>query len=252
MQHNSTNHKNKSQVLRSTEQAKRKSRHRLMGSIFLLLVAIVILLNITSKVRPIPITPQKIEIQSTISNKSDEHKDASGGIKANSTTTAASAAIAMPKTASSAVVATTTVATAAVASVSNKESVVATDTAPAASIVATNQTEPAKDSKENNKFNFSARIVVEKTQTNKPTPEQILNGAEYNSSEPSKYYIQLVALSDKTKLINLQHKLAQNGIKTFIQTAKSETKSVSYRLRMGPYTSKESAQQALAKLNETR
>ena len=243
MQYNSTNHKNKSQVLRSTEQAKRKSRHRLMGSIFLLLVAIVILLNITSKVKPVPITPQKIEIQSTIASKIDEHKDASGIAKAsNNINNASSAVVAMPKALSSAVSATIVNNTAASAPTNN------------AAIVTINQTQPvtpAKDnSQEDNKLNLSPRIVTETIRNARPTPEQILNGAEYNSNKTSKYYIQLVSLNDRTKLVQLQHKLTQKGIKTFIQPVKSETKTVSYRLRMGPYGSKDNAQQALAKLNE--
>jgi hypothetical protein len=64
MQHN-FQPKNKSHLIRVTEEAKRKSRHRLMGSIFLLLVALVVLLNVTSKVKPIPLKPQNIEIKNT-------------------------------------------------------------------------------------------------------------------------------------------------------------------------------------------
>ena len=58
---------NKSNIIKVTEEAKRKSRQRLIGSIILLFFALVILLNVTAKVKPIPINPEVVEIKSTAS-----------------------------------------------------------------------------------------------------------------------------------------------------------------------------------------
>ncbi len=47
-----TPQKNTSQIIKQTLQAKKKSRQRLIGSIFLLFIALIILLSITSKIKP--------------------------------------------------------------------------------------------------------------------------------------------------------------------------------------------------------
>jgi len=251
MQHNSINPKNKSQVLRLTEQAKRKSRHRLMGSIFLLLVAILVLLNVSSKVKPVPITPEKIDIQSTSIAKTDIHTTASAVASVAKATTA-SAVIANNKISASApsVVAASQVVTAVAESRITNNPATTANNAP--SVVATDTAQPAAATTKV-ATNFNARIVVEKAKTaHKPTPEEILNGAEYHHSETSKFYVQLITLKDKNKITALQHTLAQKGIKTFIQPVKFADNSVSYRLRSGPYTSHDSAQQALTKLNQNQ
>ena len=54
---------NKSNIIKITEDAKRKSRHRLIGSIVLLFFALIVLLNVTAKVKPIPINPDVVEIK---------------------------------------------------------------------------------------------------------------------------------------------------------------------------------------------
>ena len=56
---------NKSSIIKITEDAKRKSRQRLIGSIVLLFFALVVLLNVTAKVKPILINPEVIEIKNS-------------------------------------------------------------------------------------------------------------------------------------------------------------------------------------------
>lgn len=54
-----------SNLIQMNQEQKRKSRHRVIGSVALLFVALVILLNVTSNVRPIAINPQVVEIKNT-------------------------------------------------------------------------------------------------------------------------------------------------------------------------------------------
>ncbi|MCE3268906.1 MAG: hypothetical protein K0R49_1158, partial [Burkholderiales bacterium] len=49
---------NTSNLIKQTESAKKKARRRLIGSIFLLFTALIILLNVTKKVKPIPVNPK--------------------------------------------------------------------------------------------------------------------------------------------------------------------------------------------------
>ena len=47
--------KNKSHLIRLTDVQKKKARRRLIGSLFLLLIALIILLNVTSRVTPVEV-----------------------------------------------------------------------------------------------------------------------------------------------------------------------------------------------------
>lgn len=52
----------KSNIIKITEEAKRKSRQRLIGSVVLLFFALVLLLNVTSQIKPVSINPKAVEI----------------------------------------------------------------------------------------------------------------------------------------------------------------------------------------------
>lgn len=57
-----------SNLIQMNQEQKRKSRHRVIGSVTLLFIALVVLLNVTSNVRPIAINPQVVEIKNTTSD----------------------------------------------------------------------------------------------------------------------------------------------------------------------------------------
>ena len=66
------NFPNKSHLIRLTEVQKKKARRRLIGSIFLLLIALAVLLHVTANVQPIQVDPEVIEVKNTASGASHE------------------------------------------------------------------------------------------------------------------------------------------------------------------------------------
>lgn len=240
---------NPSNIIKATEEAKRKSRHRLIGSIALLFVALIALLNVTAKVKPIAINPNVVEIKNS----------------------AASAPIA----ASSPIAASAPVATIASAPVKAVEST----TANPAQIL--NQTTPVTNPVQVKRNTQPLQGTISQTPTQdqsvevapakpkaKPKPQKInpadiLNDTDNIDSSLSaaapatkavtattsggKAYIQFAALSSETKAQNLQQALVAHGVNatvTPIQTAKGTL----YRLRAGPF-SRSDAQAKLQNLN---
>lgn len=300
MQHNFQN-KNKSHLIKATQEAKRKSRHRLMGSIFLLLVALVVLLNVTSKIKQVNITPDKIEIKNTqaiehpsssvavannqppsasqvisntinnstqntnVANNSNNNLNNSTQNSSQLNTNNSQTSIQNNNTINNQVQNNTPTNT-QMQKNNNTTNQVQTqqsaDTGYKASIISKNTDienqhttkdtpHPAPTNPTNKSNNisvkFSPRIITEKGQT--PTPEDILNGVSHNTTAKSKYFIQLTASSSKTKLEQMQQALNHNGIHTFIEPVKTADGSKVYRLRMGPFDSKDEANSQLSKIN---
>jgi cell division septation protein DedD len=242
MQHN-FQPKNKSHLIRVTEEAKRKSRHRLMGSIFLLLVALVVLLNVTSKVKPIPLKPQNIEIKNTnqqVSNAIHALQESlpvnvSGNLKAQEASQILSTSISDKHLSSNTIsnsdnIKPNTLGTTFKAQVISKN-------------IQDNGTSISKDISTNKTTQFIPRIVEESYQ--QQTPEDILNGTVASSNHSNHYFIQLIASNNKAKLIKLQQDLTKEGILTFIQPIQT-TNGAIYRLRMGPFANKDAANKNLA------
>ena len=253
MQHN-TPQKNKSHILRTTEEAKRKSRHKLMGSIFLLLIALVILLNVTSKVKPIPVNPKIIEIQDTDTAKAIIKKPASGVIHQ----TISSEPLALKNSTSEVI--TTTQAKIQASQIIAPSNTDTTNNGPKIAVISKNPSDNNKPqetntNKNNNtntsasigKLSFTPRVVTEAIKS-KPTPEQILNG-DIPTNLSTKYYVQLVASSNKDKINQLQQELNIKGIKTFTQEIKTANGTSIYRLRMGPFNNKDEANQKMSSIN---
>ncbi len=53
----------KSSLIRLNNLANKKARRRLVGSIFLLVIALLVLFQVTSKIKPVQIKPESIEIK---------------------------------------------------------------------------------------------------------------------------------------------------------------------------------------------
>ncbi|MFN7094400.1 MAG: SPOR domain-containing protein, partial [Burkholderiales bacterium] len=233
--------KNKSSLIRLTEEAKKKARRSLIGSIFMLLVALVILLNVTARVKPIPVIPKTIEVKNNASNVLANKPLAASEVTAAS---ANSASI----TATSNVTQITSSSPTLTASAATKS--VITNVEPTnnsgfkAGVIS--QDSPAKIQASHPSKTFRPQIVSE-TITHKPTPEDILNG-KVGASTIKHYFIQLLATSDQTKLAKIKQDLAHQGITTATQAVTTENGTL-YRLRIGPFTNPEAAHEKLTTLN---
>ncbi|MBP9741827.1 MAG: SPOR domain-containing protein [Burkholderiales bacterium] len=212
----------RSHLIRLTETQKRKARRRLIGSIFLLLIALIILFKVTSNITPVEVAPKNVEIKNTSSSAkaiSNNLTISSQPITTPNNNKAASAGI-ENSNASSTAIATPNIA--------------ATPNSNAESNVA----KPAM---------FKPRLIVEPIKS-KPLPEDILNGQTTAVVLGNKYYVQLIASSDKEKLIHFQDMLANQGIKTIIQSVDTPN-GIVYRLRSGPFINKNDAINMLDTIN---
>lgn len=246
---------------------KRKSRHRVIGSIVLLFIALVVLLNVTSNVKPISINPQVVEIKVTSSAPVPN-------IKA---TTNSSATIA--KSSSSDVISSDPIAViannnasqpknafrAGVVSKTTKSNTVATVAAPV------QQKQPSAiaaviSTPENNMVKPKSPTIIA-TPSPKPSAKPKINPAailddiadvghaeitkieanRQKENNVNKSYIQFAALSSQEKATKLQQDLASSGVSATIQTIQT-SKGTLYRLRAGPY-SKEVAQSKLQQVS---
>ncbi|MCC2624952.1 MAG: hypothetical protein K0R14_825 [Burkholderiales bacterium] len=213
---------NTSNLIKQSELAKKKARRRLIGSIFMLLTALIILLNVTAKVKPIPVNPKVIEISNNTS--------------APAKTTSQSQIV---NTASAPINASSPVTTNAIAA-SNTES---SGTGFKAGVVGTNGS--AKNDTESGAVTIKP-IIITMNIDHKPSPEDILNGNLSKTSETI-YYVQIAASTNKPELIKIQNSLSGNGIKSFIQNGKNNN----YRLRAGAFKSKPEATDKLAQIRKS-
>ncbi|MFN8769465.1 MAG: SPOR domain-containing protein [Neisseriaceae bacterium] len=266
MQHNPQK-KNTSQLLRNTAESKRKSRHRLLGSIFLLVIALVVLLNVTSKVKPVDVNPRTIEIQDTTKAKTIVKKEESDTIakqissqpvpatSINSVATNNTPALNKSNSSASQMEASSTQSEHAI---DNRNEPTNNNNGYKASIVDNNKTptdsEQSKnmlgnDTTQNKHENLalSPKVVTEKA-SRKLTPEQILNG-ETEHTNASNYFIQLMATTNKDKLIEIKQQLSSRGIRSFIQEAHTSNGKTIYRLRMGPFKTEDEAHSKLSLLD---
>ncbi|MCC2645312.1 MAG: hypothetical protein K0R94_1090, partial [Burkholderiales bacterium] len=181
---------NTSNLIKQTESAKKKARRRLIGSIFLLFTALIILLNVTKKVKPIPVNPKVIEINSNASSV----VKASGPIKQSGPVASA------PITASSPV--TTSV-------INTEES---QGNGFRAGVI--NRDDNTNKAEADTSVTIKP-IIITMNIGRKLSPEEILNGVTTSTSEII-YYIQIAASPNKSGLQTIQKNMDNNGIQVFI------------------------------------
>jgi DedD protein len=240
---------NKSNIIKITEEAKRKSRQRLIGSIILLGFALFVLLNVTAKVKPIAINPDVVEIK---------NKAASG---TNGTT------LMVKNNASASVIN----ASAPVAAQVNNESVdqiaeiaastpitskksASQGTGYKAGVVNRNNTGVTQNQGNSDtpvviKTPSSVPIKKPKPKAKPSNPEDILNGLVDNSTSQKtnqnqglgKSYIQFAALKNQSKADQLQQVLASKGINASVQEIETDNGTI-YRLRAGPFSREDAVQ----------
>lgn len=216
--------KNKSHLIRLTEIQKKKSRRRLLGSIFLLVIALVVLLKVTSSVTPIEIAPKPVAVEIKNTSSSAIARLAAAAIKESQNLNTA-----------------------------NSASSPVNNIISSSPVVAANNEESDDEESESSiaqKMALKPRLI---TDVIKPhvSPEDILNGQDASTASPTyRYYVQLLASLDKNKLIQLQDALAGKGIKTIIQSVDTPN-GIVYRLRIGPFSDKNEAQSMLDNVTGT-
>jgi DedD protein len=224
--------KNKSHLIKLTENKKTKARRRIIGSVFLLIIALIILVKVTSRVTPIDQVKKPVSVEIKNTSPVASKPIASQVVAASTPIIAASAPskmisstpVAMPIKASSPVIASTPSRSNQPVNILNTE---------------TKNTEVQA---------LKPRIVTDTPKTTL-SPEDILNGQSKASVKP-RYYVQLIASSDKNKLIQMQDTFANKGIKTIIQSVDTPKGTV-YRLRSGPFSNQTDAERMLKDINSS-
>lgn len=220
--------KYKSSLIQNTTDAKTKAKRKLIGSVTLLLFALVVLLNVTSKIKPIPVSPQIISFK-------QQKKDV---IKASNT-------IVKPTTYNN------TIATTAPKDVNTNILRPSAANITTANTNLNNPNPQKQDIKEQtertnvNKLYFKPRLVTSSI-TKNPGPEDILNG-ETSPITVTRYYVHIATSSDKNVLKLLQDELLEYDIATKLQQINAPDKII-YRLRAGPFSAKQSATDTLQNL----
>jgi cell division septation protein DedD len=213
---------NTSNLIKQNEYAKKKARRRLVGSVFMLLSALIILLNVTTKVKPIPVNPKVIEISN----------NTSAPIKAVASAPEQITTASAPVNASEPLVADNTNASAAVGNGFR------------AGVV--NRGEKTNASATSQAVITAAPFIVTMNLGSKPSPEDILNGNTSGSQETI-YYIQIASGQNKAALQSIQTSLANSSIKSFIQNGKNGI----FRLRVGPFKNKDDVNNKLTQIKNS-
>lgn len=255
---------NKSNIIKITEDAKRKSRHRLIGSIVLLFFALVVLLNVTAKVKPIPINPEVVEIKNDASATlaaNANHNASAPLIASNTSAPIASAAIAAIKPVES-TPNTNVIAAPANSGNGFKAGVVSTENKHSLPLQGTISQTP-QTTKSVDLAPEKPKAKVKKAAVN---PADILDAVgdspssddtsaapapkaknSATSSTGKSSYIQFAALSSEDKAQALQQTLAAHGINATIKPIQT-AKGTLYRLRAGPFD-RSSAEQKLQSIS---
>lgn len=221
---------NVSNRIKQSESAKKRARRRLIGSIFMLFTALIILLNVTTKVKLIPVKPKVIEI----------NNDAPARIKP-----AESASVPLVAASAPATLTNTPVdinQQPVVASVAESSTPIKEDT-PRVDTLAHATKDEESSALETppvvaTTVRATPKIIIMNIDGAKPSPEAILNGT---AATKTIYYVQIAASQNKSELRLLQKKLSKAHVKAFIQTGKGGM----YRLRAGAFKTKEEAQLGL-------
>jgi DedD protein len=225
------------------EVVRRRARHRLMGAVVLVLVAVVgFPLLFDTQPRPVAVdTPIVIPDRQTTPPL------------ASATAVPAAQAPAKPLLSAPEVVS-------AQASLDAREQVVSASPSPVtAKPEAAKETPPAENPPEKPAVVKQEAKPTTPAKTDKPAPvakpkedgnkaQALLEG---KTAKPSvdRVVIQVGAFSDATKVRDVRSKLEQAGVKTYTQTVERDGKTTT-RIRVGPFDSKEEADKAAARIRK--
>ncbi len=239
--------KPKSHLMSVTNMAKKKARRRLLGSIFLLIIALLLLLEVTSKIKPIVINPKTIEIKPKSNSSANIKTAITEHHLSSSSSTTQSLTKQQPitnqnvtETASMPIHAATSSEVKINASAESKLTSRRSGTASAT----VSSTTP-------NLATITPELVSEASNRKKLTPDEILNGATVPDEDktPPRFFIQLLASSNKDKVTAVKHELDKKNIEASIQSLNKHGHTI-YRLRIGPFTNQHTAQKQLSNVKE--
>ena len=242
----------------SVEAVRRRARHRLMGAVVLVFVAVVAFpLLFDSQPRPVAVdTPILIpDRQSTpalavgqpVPAAQSPAKPLLSAPSASPSASPAAAASAEPSTAASAPSASSVPAPASLEP--GKEEVVAPSAAPKASAAVPVPAKPGSHA-------ASAASAAEHKNDNKVSSKPSDDGSkakallEGKDSAAGKVAIQVGAFTDEGKVREVRRKLEQAGLKTYTQTLEGKDGKRSTRVRVGPYDSRDEADKAAARVRK--
>lgn len=245
----------------SVEAIRRRARHRLMGAVVLVFVAVVAFpLIFDSQPRPVAVdTPILIpDRQSTPALTMGQSVPASQApakplLAASTPASAAPAAASAPASAASAGVSAPSASSVpAPASLEpGKEEVVAPSAAPKAA-AAPAKAESKTDTKADHKNDHKNDHKTDSKSASKPSDDghkakALLEGKD---STAGKVIIQVGAFSDADKVREVRRKLEQAGLKTYTQTVEGKDGKRSTRVRVGPFDSRAEADKAAARVRK--
>ena len=240
----------------SVEAIRRRARHRLMGAVVLVFVAVVAFpLIFDSQPRPVAVdTPILIpDRQSTPALATGQPVPASQAPAKPllAASAPASASASTPASAASAVASAPSASSVpAPASLEpGKEEVVAPSAAPKAAAAPAASAAPAKAE---GKTDIKAEHKAEAKPTSKASDDghkakALLEGKD---SAAGKVVIQVGAFSDADKVREVRRKLEQAGLKTYTQTVEGKDGKRSTRVRVGPFDSRAEADKAAARVRK--
>jgi len=254
----------------SVEAIRRRARHRLIGAVVLVFVAVVAFpLIFDAQPRPVAVdTPIIIpDRQNTpalavgqpvpaaqapakpLLSPSPAAASSSGPVAAtvnaaSAASTAGTAPQALPPGASS---------VPAPASLDpGKEEVVAPSAAPKAAPAASAKADSKTDSKTEHKAEHGSDNKTASKSASKPSDDGLKAKAllEGKDSAAGKVIIQVGAFSDEAKVREVRRKLEQAGLKTYTQTIEGKDGKRSTRVRVGPFDSRAEADKAAARVRK--
>ena len=219
-----------SYLMKLTAAQRTKARRKLIGSIILLLIALIILLNITAKINLIKHDPIKIVVATHPTQVPAVNESA------NTQNPHTANQVIMPNVTTPNVKLNTS---ATIAASSTESKTLIPNQLPNALIESSNlaMIQP-----------LQPRIVID-THKTVLSPADILSG---RTTQPSvhKYYIHIHTSNDKASILHLQQQLLNNHIDTTIQSIHSSNDGVIYRLRVGPLKSKLQALKIMHQLTQ--
>jgi cell division septation protein DedD len=224
--------KHKSQLIKSSNDANIKAKRRLIGSIAMLLIALVVLLNVTSRVKPIPITPQIITFKTKTNNDPASSNQANMNHASNANTA-------------------TKITNPTVEGTANTpQSVVTVADTQTQSPTDASDEDTSEDQSDNNTPTkvFLKPRIVNSSITTRPTPDEILNGNAEPITVP-RFYVQIATSTDRDAMQQLKQNLMNQDIKTSLQQIDTPDGLV-FRLRTGPFETKDAANNSLSDVTD--
>ena len=254
----------KSPLIRLNHLANKRARRRLVGSIFLLVIALLVLLHVSSKIKPVQIKPESIEIK-TNKNASTPIKSGNNPIIVESKALALNETTPHPESSTNASSAKIDHLHSSLPKIAKAQTVkkdtsdIVNNVNPAKEISSTPKNEkqtsvkksvassPTGSKSKLTHMHINPIVATEQATVNNANPQDILDAIDNKKSKPQ-YFVQLLASTDKAHVLMIKTQLSASGISSKVESIKRGNKTL-YRLRIGPFHDKA---KAMAKLTQVQ